>query len=976
MFQHLLNSTSWAVHELTLGRGWLRDVQVVLPHAWGRAACTPNGIAVGEATYNKPDMVVMGGKGKRARSIQPGGCEERGEGVELPVSLILESNDTMIVRAGELAREWIRNSYGVFPETGFPEDPTYPSQYSDGLKTINNSGCPGQLLCPTANYDRLAPTKQNLLCNGRSALEIMLENPDMQELVEVEEGGRKVYSLLAAPRDPVFSYRRAGPTQYVLVVDQDQPSHRWTHLKRALYQFIELLPEGSVLSIVSTTGSASVLLPPTLVTEAQREGLLGRVPRRGAEQAAKCLHCGIQLGVDTLGELGGSLVLLTGDHMENLNVVGGPHTTTLLSYRGQGANLAQIDGEVTVYSILEDAGSQNPQIQLTEIFVDIINREEREQVEKVHESSHLAHEFSGTFFIEESQSTDITITLNIDDEQKVELFEVKDPTGKKNIFSKFGDGVVVFRLPGESKPGIWSFHTRLYAEARLPEKEVSVTVLTRGHGVRARGLTRGQRLVAQVTSGNQLPVVGGQVTALVTGPTGTTQELILRDSGLGVSDVTRGDGFYTGILTSFTSTPGYYSIRLQIGEGPEGAMIAPADGGEDCCGTWRPSESAGAPTGQFTRFVTGPSVYLEAGSSEDLTPPSKIPDLRLVDTNDNSSSITLTWSAPGGDADQGQAEQYEIRCSTDRDQLASNFSGTGLVMVELVPAGEYGVEEEIDAAVPWAGQVFYYGVVAIDEEGNRGAVSNLIAAYIKEATTTMRIALPLSQEEMVESSIGSSWFLDRNSVALAGGVVGGVILVVVTLVIGLLLRARRSSKPAEDKESHRGAGDTYEAGFYPDIKISASVVNPKLDGSQEVYDWLEGSQGSSGSRPETAASTEESTASTDEEPASPNHHQQPQTSAAAAAQGGERYSFSYPPSQQNSNNSCPYPRVAPEVAPRPHGRGSSVTPRSNNGLRDPTSQGSCRGVPGGAQSSGRQYRQRVQGGSEGPQRKRRHESVV
>jgi len=124
--------------------------------------------------------------------------------------------------------------------------------------------------------------------------------------------------------------------------------------------------------------------------------------------------------------------------------------------------------------------------------------------------------------------------------------------------------------------------------------------------------------------------------------------------------------------------------------------------------------------------------------------------------------------------------------------------------VELVSAGEYGVREEIDAAVPWAGQVFYYGVVAIDAAGNRGAVSNLIAAHIEEATTTARIALPLSQEEMVESSIGSSWFLDRSSVALAGGVVGGVILVVVTLVVGLLVRARRSSKPAEDKESHRG----------------------------------------------------------------------------------------------------------------------------------------------------------------------------
>ena len=115
---------------------------MVLPQAWGRAACTPSGIAVeedGGANYNKPDMLVMAGKGRRARSIQAGGCGERGERVELPAPLILESNDTLSVRAGEVAREWIRTSYGVFPETGFSEDPTYPLHYSDGLKNLNNS---------------------------------------------------------------------------------------------------------------------------------------------------------------------------------------------------------------------------------------------------------------------------------------------------------------------------------------------------------------------------------------------------------------------------------------------------------------------------------------------------------------------------------------------------------------------------------------------------------------------------------------------------------------------------------------------------------------------------------------------------------------------------------------------------------------------------------------------------------------------
>jgi len=393
--------------------------------------------------------------------------------------------------------------------------------------------------------------------------------------------------------------------------------------------------------------------------------------------------------------------------------------------------------------------------------------------------------------------------------------------------------------------------------------------------------------------------------------------------------------------------------------------VAMGGGEGECCGSWMMTDSLGSSTGQFTRFLTSPSVYLEAGSIKDTIPPSRIPDLRILDTYTNSSTVELTWTAPGGNFDQGQADMYEIRCSTDATELVANFSGSGIVMVETDSAGVFGALEQMSAGVPWAGQTFYYGVVAMDAAGNRGPVSNLVAAFIIEATTP-RLALPLAQdEERVEPSLGSSWLLDRNSVALAGGVVGGVILVIVILVIGLLVKARRTSKP-EDKT--RGVLDTYEAGFYPDIKISASV-NPKMDGSQEVYDWLEGSQGSSGSRPETAASTEESMASTGEEEESPVHH----TSA--------------PVSRQVDNYSITLPhlaRVPPEVAPKPHARSQSyVAPHH----QDP-------------RASMRQYRHRAPGPetrsprapetqahhaappeslrrvSDVPLKKKRHESVV
>ena len=38
--------------------------------------------------------------------------------------------------------------------------------------------------------------------------------------------------------------------------------------------------------------------------------------------------------------------------------------------------------------------------------------------------------------------------------------------------------------------------------------------------------------------------------------------------------------------------------------------------------------------------------------------------------------------------------------------------------------------------MPWTNEIFYYGIVAIDGEGNRGEISNLVAVYIHEETTT------------------------------------------------------------------------------------------------------------------------------------------------------------------------------------------------------------------------------------------------
>jgi hypothetical protein len=78
----------------------------------------------------------------------------------------------------------------------------------------------------------------------------------------------------------------------------------------------------------------------------------------------------------------------------------------------------------------------------------------------------------------------------------------------------------------------------------------------------------------------------------------------------------------------------------------------------ECCGSRVAFGNATAPTGAFHRLVAGPAFYLARGVplTADLSPPNRILDLRLAAANNDSLTVELTWTAPGGDFDFGKGE--------------------------------------------------------------------------------------------------------------------------------------------------------------------------------------------------------------------------------------------------------------------------------------------------------------------------------
>ena len=129
-----------------------------------------------------------------------------------------------------------------------------------------------------------------------------------------------------------------------------------------------------------------------------------------------------------------------------------------------------------VYSLQEFMAGRELQTYLNEAMLDVVNTAERAKRQKVYETYQSASEFKGTFTVEHGLEEDLTVCLNIDDEQKVELFEVTDPAGARHIFSSFEDGLVHFRFPGPSETGIWSFHAKMYGDVLTPVEGLTVDV--------------------------------------------------------------------------------------------------------------------------------------------------------------------------------------------------------------------------------------------------------------------------------------------------------------------------------------------------------------------------------------------------------------------------------------------------------------------------------------------------------------------
>ncbi len=106
----------------------------------------------------------------------------------------------------------------------------------------------------------------------------------------------------------------------------------------------------------------------------------------------------------------------------------------------------------------------------------------------------------------------------------------------------------------------------------------------------------------------------------------------------------------------------------------------------------------------------------------DTTPPARITDLTAVAGSPPTTSIALSWTAPGDDGNVGAATSYEIRLSSSTITDA-NWTSASVIYNNIIPQAPGGLEIFI---ISWLDPdtIYFFAIHAKDEAGNTSLTSN------------------------------------------------------------------------------------------------------------------------------------------------------------------------------------------------------------------------------------------------------------
>ncbi|KAM6219950.1 calcium-activated chloride channel regulator 2 [Rhynchocyon petersi] len=629
--------------------------------------------------------------------------------------------------------------------------------------------------CNASTHNQEAPNLQNQMCSLRSTWDVITDSADFNKSVPMDE--------TELPPTPTFTLVQAAEKVVCLVLDVSSKmaeANRFLQLQQAAeFYLMQIAEMNTLVAIVSFDSKGEIRAQLHQIKNVDdRKLLVSFLPTTVSAEAKTSVCSGLKKGFEVVeklnGKAAGSVIILvtTGDDERIDNCL-----PTVLS---SGSTIHSIALGSSVARNLEELShvtgglkffvpDKSSSTSITDAFSRISSGtgdifQQSIQLISAGEVVEPHRQLKITVPVDNSVGNDTTflVTWQTSDPPEIVLF---DPDGRKYGASNFTNNPALHTarllIPGTAKPGNWTYNLNNTHHSR---QALKVTVSSRASSTTAHPATveayverdsthfpHPVMIYANVRKGFY-PILNATVTATVEPETGEPVTLTLLDDGAG-ADIIKNDGIYSRYFFSFVIN-GRYSLKVHVyhslkistqGHFVPGshAMYVPgyiANGNIQMNAPRKPVSRSEEEQWVFSRVSSGGSfsvLGVPTAPYPDVFPPCKIIDLEAAKSEDE---VTLSWTAPGEDFDQGQATSYEVRMSKSLQSIQDDFDNAILVNTSQLNPQEAGLKEiftfspklftkgnehQSDEESPESNRI-YMAIRAMDRNSLKSAVSNIV----------------------------------------------------------------------------------------------------------------------------------------------------------------------------------------------------------------------------------------------------------
>ncbi|XP_026970041.1 calcium-activated chloride channel regulator 2 isoform X2 [Sagmatias obliquidens] len=749
--KEMITEASYYLFNATKRRVFFRNIKILIPATWK----ANNYSKVKQESYEKANVIVTdwyGAHGDDPYTLQYRGCGKEGKYIHFTLDFLLNDDLTAVYgsRGRVFVHEWAHLRWGVFDEYN-SEKPFYVNGQNQIKVTRCSSDITGIFLCERG------PCPQ--------------ENCIISKILQ--EGCMFIYNSTQ------------NATASIMFMQSLSSADRLLQLQQAAEFYLMQIVEIHTFVGIATFNSKGTIRAQLhqINNDDDRKLLVSYLPTTVSAEAETSICSGLKKGFEMVEKLNGKafgsvMILVTSGDDEHV-------TNCFLTVLSSGSTIHTIALGSSAVKNLEELSHLTgglkffvPDKSNSNSMLDAFSRissgtgnifQQHIQLESIGEYVKRHHQLKNTVTVDHSVGNDTTflVTWQTSGPPEIVLF---DPNGRKYYTDDFTTNLA-FRtarlwIPGTAKPGLWTYTLN---NTHHSPQALKVTV-TSGASRSAMPPATVEAFVERdsthfphpvtiyaIVRKGFYPILNATVTATIESETADPVTLKLFDDGAG-ADVIKNDGIYSRYFFSF-AVNGRYSLKVHVNHSPSISALAHSIPGSHAMyvpgyitnGNIQmnaPRKSVGRREEEqkwgFSRISSGGSFLVlgvPADPHPDVFPPCKIIDLEAVKSEEE---VTLSWTAPGEDFDQGQANSYEIRVSKSLQNIQDDFNNAILVNTSKLNPQQAGTKE----IFTFSSELFtnglehqpdgetqkslriYVAIRAVDRNSLKSAVSNVAQASL------------------------------------------------------------------------------------------------------------------------------------------------------------------------------------------------------------------------------------------------------